>query len=425
MANIRSVPLTVKQMLSPAVVPDEEAAAQRLAMAQAMQQAAQKGNMPEAGGPVQAKYGIGTALADLGTRLASAYNTRQAQQGLMQAKQNQANTVSSALQNYIQSKATMQDAAGADASPYGAGIEPLADQGQQEMLGARQNLLKAMGPQAVQAAAGSMLSQDMAPARAPVYKTFGENNSGLYEETTGTTRLPPTKKDIKWSGQVAGTVAGQPAYARTREDSPGFFDNQGNVIPNFQPEPKAPLVAIDQKGPVAFDTELGKKDAEAVDKYRTAASSATGLIDTVHRMRDLSPKAMSGGGANTRLALANMLEGFTGVSLSDKVDSSQNFNAAANKAVLEALGGRLGTGVSNTDREFITSTIPKLENSEKARQDLMNYLERRAIEERHVAEAAVDYGYSHQGLKGWNESAYRTQMRKDAAAELERRRNGG
>jgi len=199
MANTKVVPINIKQMLAPAVVPDEEAAAQRLAMAQAMQQAAQKGNMPEAGGPVQAKYGIGTALADLGTRLASAYNTRQAQQGLTQAKEA---TQSKAYDQILaamnaQPNANVQAAQGAadwahtaDASPYGDPMRdasaPAADQavqGAQAQVAKNQtiaNLARAL-PGGLQALGTTLLSQQVRDDK-PVAVGYG---SVLVDPSTG------------------------------------------------------------------------------------------------------------------------------------------------------------------------------------------------------------------------------------------------
>ena len=64
--------ISFKQILAPAQVDDVEAAQRRQAIAEAMQQRAMQPNLPQVGGPVQAKYGAGNALVDLANSLASA-----------------------------------------------------------------------------------------------------------------------------------------------------------------------------------------------------------------------------------------------------------------------------------------------------------------------------------------------------------------
>jgi len=214
MANTKIVPINIKQMLAPAVVPDEEAAAQRLAMAQAMQQAAQKGNMPEAGGPVQAKYGIGTALADLGTRLASAYNTRKAQEGLTQAKQSNDNAMASSLQSYMDAPTqnTLQGAQQADASPYGAGIEPLADVAQSQADTAHDKnaqivaMAKAMGRPAMSAIAGQLLTQQMTP-KVPEKLMEHDPTKALVNPTDGRVVIAAAPKETAPSTNIGKAVA--------------------------------------------------------------------------------------------------------------------------------------------------------------------------------------------------------------------------
>ena len=57
--------------------------------------------------------------------------------------------------------------------------------------------------------------------------------------------------------------------------------------------------------------------------------------------------------------------GLTALGIGDPASrmSSENFNKFANKAIMDGLGGSLGSGVSNADRDFIKNTVPNLQNT--------------------------------------------------------------
>lgn len=70
--------------------PDVQAAEYQLALARAMQQQAMRPNVPLAGGPVQATYGVGQGLVDLATALTSAYNVKKSEGAYKRAQEAQA-----------------------------------------------------------------------------------------------------------------------------------------------------------------------------------------------------------------------------------------------------------------------------------------------------------------------------------------------
>ena len=114
-------------------------------------------------------------------------------------------------------------------------------------------------------------------------------------------------------------------------------------------------VNIDQKQASAFESELGKGQAESVIKSRTAAQDAVAIIDTVKTGRDIMKSGMiTGAGADF---LVNLNQGLKTAGIdAGYADASANSQAfAANMAgnvgkLIKQFGA--GTGLSDADREF-------------------------------------------------------------------------
>jgi hypothetical protein len=180
-------------------------------------------------------------------------------------------------------------------------------------------------------------------------------------------------------------------------------------------------------GPKAFDTELGKMDAEQLGKWRDAAQTAQSVLATVQNLRDAEKAgAYSGGGANTRLGIANMIEGWTGIAPKGLV-GSQVYNAEASKLILDRVKA-LGANPSNADREFIEKTVPQLGQSAAARAQLTDWMEKQAGKSIGLYNRADSYAREKRGLGGFNifeqgtPSAPTVPDAGAIAAEIERRK---
>lgn len=160
----------------------------------------------------------------------------------------------------------------------------------------------------------------------------------------------------------------------------------------------------EQKYPNAFNEALGKADVETLSGYQKAAEGSAKLVATLQQLEKLNPTAMAGGGAQTRADISNWLSGWTGVQISDPkaLADTQQYNAIVTKSILDSLGGSLGAGVSNADVAFIRDTVPKLEYSREARQQLIDYMKQRAADNIDVYNRAREYGEKNQGLRGFN-----------------------
>lgn len=170
---------------------------------------------------------------------------------------------------------------------------------------------------------------------------------------------------------------------------------------------RAPGVSVNVNTEGQYDKEFAKSlaghDANQINEYRKLAESGRNMIKTIDDLERRNPNVLAGGGAETRADIANWLSGWTGVDVVDPevLKDTQAFNAQTSKMILDSLGGSLGAGVSNADVQFIRNTVPKLEYSREARQELMDFLRKRASDNIDVYNRAREYGEAHGGLKGF------------------------
>jgi hypothetical protein len=158
---------------------------------------------------------------------------------------------------------------------------------------------------------------------------------------------------------------------------------------------------VNSAGPIAFDKELAEMDARQLGQWREAALAGQSLKGTVQQLREAEKMgAYSGGGAETRLAVANMIEGWTGMAPKGVV-GSQLYNAEANKLILDRVKA-LGANPSNADREFLQKTVPQLATNAQARQQMTEWMERQANSAIDRFQRADAYARQNKGLKGFD-----------------------
>lgn len=113
-----------------------------------------------------------------------------------------------------------------------------------------------------------------------------------------------------------------------------------------------------------YQKTLGKSDAETFVGLQKSGQASTGTIATLERMKALTnaPGFYSGRGAERFVLPTKQLV----VALGGKGDSAapmEEFRALSNKAALDGMGGSLGAGFSNADRDFVISQYPNLDNT--------------------------------------------------------------
>lgn len=179
---------------------------------------------------------------------------------------------------------------------------------------------------------------------------------------------------------------------------PGFLAGKSAIAAAGRPSMNSTVI---NSGPKAFENEMGKSDAEQVGQWRKEAMAANNALQSVQNMRDSIQKgAFTGGGAQVKTDAANLISGLTGIEFK-KLAGSQEFNAEASKLVLQHVK-ELGANPSNTDREFIEKTIPRLASSPEARDQLIKWVEQQAKRSIDRYQRGDAYARQNSGLRGFN-----------------------
>lgn len=217
------------------------------------------------------------------------------------------------------------------------------------------------------------------------------------------------KANIKEIGVAAAT--GEAVYLDVNNDKQYIYttDAQGKQSrkeysgPVDRTTAKVTATAT-SKGEEAFTQELGKLDAKAVadaQKARDASIASVKALNTLSSYPD--DKLISGTFANNRVGVANFLNTLGLASGVDKerISNSQQYQKVAGDVILQTLGGKLGSGFSNADREFIASLVPQLETSPEARRKLIDFMQRKNQDIIKEATNLETYARQNKGLGGY------------------------
>jgi len=158
------------------------------------------------------------------------------------------------------------------------------------------------------------------------------------------------------------------------------------------------------EGESEFVKELGKLDAKKVSEAMVTRETATSTIKSLNKLASLPDNELiTGQFATGRVGIANLIQtlGLASASDAKKVAGSQEYQKVAGDVILQTLGGKLGSGFSNADREFIQGLIPQLETNPNARRQLITFMQNKNQEI--VAETIrlENYARDKKGLSGF------------------------
>lgn len=157
-------------------------------------------------------------------------------------------------------------------------------------------------------------------------------------------------------------------------------------------------------GPKQVVEGLGKLDVEDVQIARQNKRSAAASNKTLMTLSKLNDQGLiSGTYASGRAGVANL---FNTLGLASPADASnlarsEQFQKLASDLIVQALGGKLGGGISNVDLAFVERIVPRLENSPQARRELINYLVEKNNEIIKEANNVEDYLRKNNSLSGY------------------------
>lgn len=146
-----------------------------------------------------------------------------------------------------------------------------------------------------------------------------------------------------------------------------------------------------------YDKTRGKQFAERANTIEADANAARGTLSTLSAMeREMSDPNFYSGPWAERVRGAKRVAAALGLD-PEAVGSMEAFNTLASRAVLESMGGSLGAGFSNADRDFVMGQVANLDNSPEGNRRIIEF--QRKINERKVqiAELAREYARENGG----------------------------
>jgi hypothetical protein len=189
---------------------------------------------------------------------------------------------------------------------------------------------------------------------------------------------------------------------------------------------KQPELVGDSKGTTVsvggeetqFDKTIGEANAKAYDeivKGGVSASTGMGTLDAMEAaMAD--PNFYSGTGAGVVEALRRGAVSM-GIADAESVTSMESFNALAKNAALTAMGGSLGAGFSNADRDFVERQVPTLGNTPEGNREIIRIQKALLRRKQEVAQLAVDYASRREAEgKRFDQAGFEAEARKFAEA---------
>jgi hypothetical protein len=146
-----------------------------------------------------------------------------------------------------------------------------------------------------------------------------------------------------------------------------------------------------------FEEELAKRQAATYDELQKSGRAAQEQMSTLYAMKQLAanPGFYSGVGGESVAAAKRLAQAF-GLN-PEGVDSMEAFSGLAKGAALGAMGGSLGSGFSNADRDFVMGQVPTLQNSPEGNALLIEIQMRMAQRRADIAQLAEEYSNSNGG----------------------------
>jgi hypothetical protein len=249
-------------------------------------------------------------------------------------------------------------------------------------------------------------------------RTAGPEGSPQYNEKYATELARLTAKAegrpvIKEIGVAEGTR--EPVYTyQTGNDEPIQItfksDEKGNQKMFYysggvdRTTAKTSLGVKLPEGESEFVKKLAAKDADRVDAAITTRDAAVSTINSLNKLASLPDNQLiTGQFATGRVGATNLLVtlGLASPSDTNKLVSSQEYQKVAGDVILQTLGGKLGSGFSNADREFIQGLIPQLETNPNARRQLISFMQNKNQEIVKETIRLENYARDKNGLKGF------------------------
>ncbi|BCH22085.1 hypothetical protein [Mesorhizobium sp. L-8-3] len=146
-----------------------------------------------------------------------------------------------------------------------------------------------------------------------------------------------------------------------------------------------------------YDKTLGKSYGERFTDFQKEAQTAQRALNSLTVMEQvMSKEGFYSGTAAEQVRRVKQFARALGFD-PDGVDSMEAFNAMSKQTALDAMGGSLGTGFSNADRDFVIDQVPNLGNTPEGNRQLIQIQRKLAQRKQHIAKLAREYAAKNGG----------------------------
>jgi hypothetical protein len=207
-------------------------------------------------------------------------------------------------------------------------------------------------------------------------------------------KTPDSVRALELRAEMAGLKPGTPEYRQ-------FMVSGGSGGTSLSFDPATGALSFSQGGGArlgqTIDTGLG---GEYVTMQQDALAAMRGMasLDAMEQaMAD--PGFYSGFGSDQIMGLKRAAAAI-GID-PEGVTSMETFGALSKQAALDAMGGSLGTGFSNADRDFVEQQVPTLANTPEGNRALLGIqrkLQQRKID---IANLAEQYRLANGNMTGF------------------------
>lgn len=140
-----------------------------------------------------------------------------------------------------------------------------------------------------------------------------------------------------------------------------------------------------------YDKTLGKSYGERFTEIQKEAQTAQRAINSLSVMEQvMGNEGFYSGTAADQVKRIKQFGAALGFDASG-VQDMETFSALSKQAALDVMGGSLGTGFSNADRDFVTGQVPQLENTPQGNKQLIDIQRKLARRKQEIAKLAREY----------------------------------
>lgn len=140
-----------------------------------------------------------------------------------------------------------------------------------------------------------------------------------------------------------------------------------------------------------YDKTLGKSYGDRFTEIQKEAQTAQRALNSLSVMEQvMGNEGFYSGAAADQVKRVKQFGVALGFDASG-VQDMETFNAMSKQAALDVMGGSLGTGFSNADRDFVIDQVPNLGNTPEGNRQLIQIQRKLAQRKQQIAQLARDY----------------------------------